>query len=333
MTRSPFKDPPCLPPRCSLSTSASQMPPSVSLRGSLCVVCSLSYTLSAAVSDEMNIHGVLWHDFMSPPVFDAPLVPPVHQWPSFDSVVMHSPSSSPSSSCQSSPSPKVGDDALLEVDFQRYLSTFPSSAELACMPIPPSRGTSRNKSPDHVPRPRNAFMLFRSAFAAAQKISTNIEHDNRHITRIIAHCWNHLSEADKQVWRDKAAAEKAQHTAKHPNYRFSPVGRATKPVKRNVRRNGIEDKKRCEKVAELLLAGKKGSELEVAVKQIDASLSVQASERTQREATEMSPDNWNPSQSYSDDGELRPFLSPLLPPTELKSLPAEPVVHGQVSLF
>lgn len=203
------------------------------------------------------------------------------------------------------------------------------------MPIPPSRGTSRNKSPNHVPRPRNAFMLFRSAFAAAQKISTNIEHDNRHITRIIAHCWNRLSEADKQVWRDKAAAEKAQHTAKYPNYRFSPVGRARKPVKRNVRRNGMEDKKRCEKVAELLLAGKKGSELEIAVKQIDVSLSIEASERTRKEASvaaEMSPDNWKASQGDSDDGEIQPFLSPLLPPAEPRSLPAEPVVHDQVSL-
>lgn len=287
-----------------------------------------------SVNDEMNFHGVLWHDFMSPPAFNVPLVPPDHQWPAFDSVIMYSPpsDSSSSSSCQSSPSPKAGDDSLPDIDLHQYISTFPSSAELASMPIPPSRGTSRNKSPNHVPRPRNAFMLFRSAFAAAQKISTNIEHDNRHITRIIAHCWNRLSEADKQVWRDKAAAEKAQHTAKYPNYRFSPVGRARKPVKRNVRRNGMEDKKRCEKVAELLLAGKKGSELEIAVKQIDVSLSIEASERTRKEASvaaEMSPDNWKASQGDSDDGEIQPFLSPLLPPAEPRSLPAEPVVHDQ----
>ncbi|KAH7930599.1 HMG-box, partial [Leucogyrophana mollusca] len=93
---------------------------------------------------------------------------------------------------------------------------------LASIPIPFSRTSSRNRSPNHVPRPRNAFMLFRSAFAAAQKITTNIEHDSRHITRIIAHCWNRLSESEKQVWRDKAAAEKALHALRYPNYRFTP---------------------------------------------------------------------------------------------------------------
>ncbi|OAX43642.1 hypothetical protein K503DRAFT_657990, partial [Rhizopogon vinicolor AM-OR11-026] len=83
-----------------------------------------------------------------------------------------------------------------------------------------------------VPRPRNAFMLFRSAFAAAQKIGTNIERDNRHITRIIAHCWNRLSDSEKQVWHNKAATEKAMHAMKYPNYRFHPIVRAQKPAKR-----------------------------------------------------------------------------------------------------
>ncbi|KAF8414596.1 high mobility group box domain-containing protein, partial [Boletus edulis BED1] len=83
-----------------------------------------------------------------------------------------------------------------------------------------------------IPRPRNAFMLFRSAFAAAQKITANIERDNRHITRIIAHCWNRLSDVEKQIWHDKAAAEKVQHAERYPDYHFTPVGRAKKPKKR-----------------------------------------------------------------------------------------------------
>ncbi|KAI6005017.1 high mobility group box domain-containing protein, partial [Pisolithus orientalis] len=174
-----------------------------------------------------------------------------------------------------------------------------------------------NKSPNHIPRPRNAFMLFRSAFAAAQKIRTTVEHDNRHITRIIAHCWNRLSDADKQVWREKAAAEKALHAEKYPNYRFSPIGRTTKPIKRNVRRNGIEDKKRCEKVAELLLAGKSGEELEDAVKQVDISLKTEALDHAASRDAEESPVNdhdWQSQLSDSEDSNIPPFRSPLLPP-------------------
>ncbi|KAF9229727.1 hypothetical protein BS17DRAFT_36673 [Gyrodon lividus] len=270
--------------------------------------------------------GTTSYDFLSPSPFEGPLLPTGRQWPTFDTAVMYmlSPAPSPASSYDSSPSPTV--EGVPLPDFQ-FPPTFPSSAALASMPIPPSRGSSRNKSPDHVPRPRNAFMLFRSAFAAAQKITTNIEHDNRHITRIIAHCWNHLSAADKKVWRDKAAAEKAQHAQRYPNYRFSPVCRANKPVKRNVRRNGVEDKKRCEKVAELLLAGKNGKELESAVKEIDVEFSnvAKLSDRSQPlppPSVEKSRtfNGWHPREGVSEDCDIPPFRSPLLPPIKAASV-------------
>lgn len=284
------------------------------------------------IGDEADIHAALLHDFVSPPVFDTPLVPHEYQWPSLDSLIMYptsSTSTSPSSSTQSSPSPAVGINSLPDV--YDHSPAFPSSAELASMPIPPSRGTSRNKSPNHIPRPRNAFMLFRSAFAAAQKIRTTVEHDNRHITRIIAHCWNRLSDADKRVWREKAAAEKALHAQKYPNYRFSPVGRATKPIKRNVRRNGIEDKKRCEKVADLLLAGKSGEELEDAVKQIDMSLKTEVSDHAgndpslDAEESSANDHEWQSQFSDSEDSNIPPFRSPLLPPIE--PVISAPVFH------
>lgn len=163
-------------------------------------------------------------------------------------------------------------------------------------------------------------MLFRSAFAAAQKIGANIEHDNRHITRIIAHCWNRLSDAEKQIWRDKAAAEKAQHAERYPDYRFSPVGRAKKPKKRKVRRNGAEDVKRCETLAELVMAGKCGLALESALKKIEQERD--AAERrvgteldvftsTEKRRTLFDRD---PPPHDCETGDVAPFRSPLLPP-------------------
>lgn len=233
-------------------------------------------------------------DFASEPVLDAPLIPPPDQWPSFDAILMCA------FSPESSPDP------------------LPSAATLAAMPIPPSRTSTRNKHPDHIPRPRNAFMLFRSAFAAAQKISSTIEHDNRHITRIIAHCWNRLSDAEKQVWRDKAAAEKVQHAQRYPNYRFSPVGRTNRPIKRNVRRNGIEDVKRCEKLAELVMAGKFGQDLENAIKKIDNER-LAAAHVVENVSTSADPHTLGSGSSH-----VPPFRSPLLPPPEipLRQVPA-----------
>ncbi|KAG8220150.1 hypothetical protein J3R82DRAFT_1177 [Butyriboletus roseoflavus] len=230
-------------------------------------------------------------DFAALPSFDDPLLLLPHdQWPLFDEVIISSSSSSSSPSVEPDPLPP----------------TFPSSAALAAMPTPPSRSSPRKKDPDHIPRPRNAFMLFRSAFAAAQKISAKIEHDNRHITRVIAHCWNRLSDAEKQVWRDKAAAEKAQHAERYPNYRFSPMGRANRPVKRNVRRNSAKDVKRCEKLAELVMAGKHGQELESALEKFD----------NEHHPTEH-PLNDNTRVDKPSD--VPPFRSPLLPPTETAS--------------
>ncbi|KAG9314706.1 hypothetical protein JVU11DRAFT_5515 [Chiua virens] len=241
------------------------------------------------------------------------------KWPEFDHVLV--------GSFDQDSSPSIGDS-----DF--FPSTFPSAAELAAMPIPPSRSPPRNKNPDHIPRPRNAFMLFRSAFAAAQKISSNIEHDNRHITRIISYCWNRLSDAEKQVWRDKAAAEKMRHAERYPGYRFSPVGRTNKPIKRNVRRNGAEDVKRCEKLAELVMAGKCGQELENAIKQIDLErLTLAHSVATESNSTE---EDKMPADSSQDvkSSDVPPFLTPLLPPTATspqkvpdKNLLLEPSVY------
>ncbi|KAJ6627013.1 high mobility group box domain-containing protein, partial [Mycena sp. CBHHK59/15] len=73
-----------------------------------------------------------------------------------------------------------------------------------------------------IPRPRNAFMLFRSDFWAKQKITKTVEADHRHISRIIGHCWSELSEEEKFEWRVKADIEKLEHAKMYPNYRFTP---------------------------------------------------------------------------------------------------------------
>ncbi|KAF8887741.1 hypothetical protein BD779DRAFT_1525954 [Infundibulicybe gibba] len=125
--------------------------------------------------------------------------------------------------------------------------------------------TTRLRVGNRVPRPRNAFMIYRSEFWAGEKISRTIERDHRHISRIIGHCWNQMPEEEKDLWRAKAEVEKLEHEQKYPGYRFTPGLRAKKPIKRNVKRNGTEELLRCKQVAELILAGKKGNELETAV--------------------------------------------------------------------
>ncbi|KAG6903002.1 hypothetical protein C0995_008575 [Termitomyces sp. Mi166 len=174
----------------------------------------------------------------------------------------------------------------------------------------PQKSAPRLRSGNRIPRPRNAFMIFRSEFWAGAKISKSVEHDHRHISRIIGHCWNQLTEEGKAVWRRRAEQEKIEHQIKYPGYRFSPNVRTKQVIKRNVKRNGEDEMLRCKKVAELLLAGKAGKELDNAVKSIDISLGRDSPLSKSKKALDSNP----------NANEYPAFRSPLLPPEGPKNV-------------
>ncbi|KAH9933002.1 uncharacterized protein B0H18DRAFT_1115639 [Fomitopsis serialis] len=132
-----------------------------------------------------------------------------------------------------------------------FESVFDSSLFPSC-DVPPRKVThSRKKPEDHVPRPPNAFILFRSSFVKSDHVS-----------------------ASKQIWFDKAKALLEAHKQKYPGYSFRPSSKHSTPyprTKRKVREVGPKDTKRCEKIAELLVKGKKGAELDEAVNEFDCN--------------------------------------------------------------
>ncbi|KAJ6569596.1 hypothetical protein B0H19DRAFT_1136171 [Mycena capillaripes] len=132
----------------------------------------------------------------------------------------------------------------------------------------PQKRASR-RGPDHIPRPRNAFMIFRSELCASGKITKKVEGDHRHISITAAAVWRAFTEEEKKPYLLQAELEKLEHRRLYPNYRFTPTVRTKKPVKRKVHRNGPEDVERSRKVAKLILAGKQGHALEEAVKNFD----------------------------------------------------------------
>ncbi|TFK40920.1 hypothetical protein BDQ12DRAFT_733281 [Crucibulum laeve] len=212
------------------------------------------------------------------------------------------------------------------------LNQFPSSA----YPPPSEIGPSLSRSGNRIPRPRNAFMIYRSEFSGGDKIQPTVEKDHRHISRIIGHCWNKLSEEEKSVWRRKAEQEKAEHIQRYPDYRFAPHIRAKKPVKRRGKRNGADELLRCQQVADLLLAGKQGDELAHAVKNMNplaTSTTLEhpgkpkSSKRTRRSSnsTRLQPS----SPEFIVKCELPAFRSPLLPPS--KYLPLSTSQHSYFS--
>ncbi|KAJ6511790.1 hypothetical protein DFH09DRAFT_1374365 [Mycena vulgaris] len=142
----------------------------------------------------------------------------------------------------------------------------------------PQRARHSRKQPDgHIPRPPNAFILFRSSFIRSQRVSTEVETSHSTLSKIIGLTWQNLPEDERRVWHAKAREAGEEHRRKFPTYAFRPAHRRASPgggggdkdARRKVREHGVDDPRRCEKIAELLVEGKHGSELDAAVHEFD----------------------------------------------------------------
>ncbi|KAJ3565165.1 hypothetical protein NP233_g7813 [Leucocoprinus birnbaumii] len=140
----------------------------------------------------------------------------------------------------------------------------------------PSVGPARRRAPPgkrrslgYIPRPPNAFMLFRADFVRQKHVPGSIETNHGSLSKIIGNCWRALPLEEKRIWEVKAKHAKAEHKAKYPNYRFRPVHNKNKEKKKDKNLPTPEDERRCEEVAQLLLEGKKGDELAEAVRNLD----------------------------------------------------------------
>ncbi|KAG1725062.1 uncharacterized protein EDB91DRAFT_1169374 [Suillus paluster] len=131
--------------------------------------------------------------------------------------------------------------------------------------VPPGK----RRSLGYIPRPPNAFMLFRADFVRQKHVPGSIETNHGSLSKIIGNCWRALPLEEKRVWEIKAKHAKAEHKARYPEYRFRPVHNKNKEKKKEKAAPTAEDERRCEEVAQLLLDGMKGEELAAAIRQLD----------------------------------------------------------------
>ncbi|PPQ69276.1 hypothetical protein CVT25_005933 [Psilocybe cyanescens] len=139
-------------------------------------------------------------------------------------------------------------------------------------PAPRRQPHSKKKPENHIPRPPNAFILFRSSFIKSQHVSTAVETNHSTLSKIIGLTWQSLPEDQRQIWHQKAKEALDEHKRKFPKYAFRPVQTKAKggtAEKRKVREVEPKDIKRCTKIAQLLVEGKKGTELNAAVEEFD----------------------------------------------------------------
>ncbi|KAF9522448.1 hypothetical protein CPB83DRAFT_899630 [Crepidotus variabilis] len=146
---------------------------------------------------------------------------------------------------------------------------FPPAEETAA---PRRQPHSKKKPENHIPRPPNAFILFRSSFIKSQHVSTEVETNHSTLSKIIGITWQSLPDQERAIWHQKAKEALEEHKRRFPKYAFRPVQTKAKGAaseKRKVREVEPKDIKRCAKIAQLLVEGKKGQDLENAIQQFD----------------------------------------------------------------
>lgn len=136
----------------------------------------------------------------------------------------------PSPSDSPPPPAKVDYSAIIQLAFKSANKVVPPSATFntqessyhevgdtdACgSEIGPSRRKKR------IPRPPNAFMLFRAKEVNA-RLPYDLENRQQLVSVIAGHAWNLLKESDKAVWKEMSKTIQAEHMEKYPDYKFSP---------------------------------------------------------------------------------------------------------------
>ncbi|KAI0062043.1 HMG-box, partial [Artomyces pyxidatus] len=82
--------------------------------------------------------------------------------------------------------------------------------------------------PDYVPRPRNAFIIFRCEYAPNHKRGSagapvkGTAASQKTLSGRAGEVWRNMSEAERAVYRQRAEDEKIEHALKNPDYRFQP---------------------------------------------------------------------------------------------------------------
>lgn len=90
-------------------------------------------------------------------------------------------------------------------------------------PTTTKKSHARKQPIGHIPRPRNAFILFRCDLVRQGKIPGSIEQDPNNISRIAGSIWRGMTEEQKAPWVEMARREKEEHGMKYPPYRFNAL--------------------------------------------------------------------------------------------------------------
>ncbi|CAZ84416.1 unnamed protein product [Tuber melanosporum] len=106
------------------------------------------------------------------------------------------------------------------VEEENGMPGTPGTSDLALLVVSPSN-ICLCQQPARIPRPRNAFILFRQHNQAAV-VAKHPGKPNPEISKIIGEMWRESSQEAKNLWQRHADEEKKKHFARYPEYRYQP---------------------------------------------------------------------------------------------------------------
>lgn len=82
-----------------------------------------------------------------------------------------------------------------------------------------------NATESHIPRPRNAFIIFRGDFSSRFRTSKDQKRGtaNADISKLAGQTWRRIGKKGQAEYQVRAAKEKEEHRKQYPNYHYTPM--------------------------------------------------------------------------------------------------------------
>ncbi|KAI0294828.1 high mobility group box domain-containing protein, partial [Russula brevipes] len=75
---------------------------------------------------------------------------------------------------------------------------------------------------EHVARPPNAFMVYRSYVWYTKQLENNDEKNLSCVSQLAAQSWRVMSEQARTPFKQVADAAKREHAERNPDYKYAP---------------------------------------------------------------------------------------------------------------
>ncbi|GJJ14899.1 hypothetical protein Clacol_009169 [Clathrus columnatus] len=105
------------------------------------------------------------------------------------------------------------------------VTTIPHT-QLYETPSPPSQQTQKKKRshgkarpPGHIPRPPNAFIIFRTDQIKAMET----QNSTPEVSKSLGQIWHQMTDKERQPYIERAKLAKIEHQLRHPDYKYKPI--------------------------------------------------------------------------------------------------------------